>query len=108
MGYAVAPTAAEEIPIFRNGLAQNYPNPFNPATTIVFSLKERSHLSIRVYNVLGQLVRVLADEERDAGIYTDVKWNGLSDTGTRVASGIYFCRMVTKNFVETKKMVLLK
>jgi hypothetical protein len=108
MGYAVAPTAVEETPIFRNGLAQNYPNPFNPTTTVVFSLKERSHVSIRVYNVLGQLVRVLADEERDAGIYTDVKWNGLGDGGTRVASGVYFCRMVAKNFVKTKKMVLLK
>jgi hypothetical protein len=102
------PTGGETKAVFVNGLAQNYPNPFNPSTHIHFSLSERSHVSIRVYNVLGQLVRTLVDEDRGAGNYTDVLWNGTNRAGEPVASGVYFYKMAAKNFVKTRKMVLLK
>jgi hypothetical protein len=91
-----------------NSLAQNYPNPFNPLTTIAFSVKERGRVRIDVFNVSGQLVRTLLDETRAAGSYTDVRWDGTDADHAAVASGIYFCRMDTKGFVETRKMVLLK
>jgi hypothetical protein len=91
-----------------NSLAQNYPNPFNPQTTIAFSVKERGRVRIDVFNVSGQLVRTLLDETRAAGSYTDVRWDGTDADHAAVASGIYFCRMDTKGFVETRKMVLLK
>ncbi len=102
------PTAIPGALPMRNELAQNYPNPFNPTTTITFSLKEKARVNIRIYNVTGQLVRTLLDETRDGGIYTDVKWDGSSEKGEPVASGVYFCRLVTKGFSQVRKMVLLK
>jgi hypothetical protein len=102
------PTAIGDDPSFKNSLAQNYPNPFNPQTTIAFSLKENAHVSLKVYNVAGQLVRTLVNENRVAGVYTDVQWDGRSDSGSLVSSGVYFYKLVSKNFSMTKKMVLLK
>jgi hypothetical protein len=101
------PTGAGDKPLFTS-LDQNYPNPFNPQTTIAFSLKENAHVSLKVYNVAGQLVRTLVNENRVAGVYTDVQWDGKSDNGSLVSSGVYFYKLVTKNFSMTKKMVLLK
>jgi hypothetical protein len=89
-------------------LEQNYPNPFNPSTTIAFSLKERARVKIDVYNVAGQLVKTLVDETRDAGAYTNVNWNGTDSANQPVSSGVYFYKLVTNNFSQTKKMVLLK
>jgi len=83
-------------------LEQNFPNPFNPSTTIAFSVPERSHVSLRVYNILGQEVETLVDETRNAGEY-QVDWQA-SDK----ASGIYFYRLSYQNKVLTKKMALLK
>ena len=88
-------------------LNQNYPNPFNPSTEIRFDLPTRSQVSIEIYNVLGQKVKTLVDEEKPAGPYI-VDWNGTSDNGTQVSSGVYFYRMQAGSFVETKKMMLLK
>ncbi len=88
-------------------LAQNYPNPFNPTTTIRFELKEKGPVTIRIYNVAGQLVRTLVDGVRDAAAYS-VEWDGANDRGGAVASGIYFYKMETKGFSQTKKMVLLR
>jgi hypothetical protein len=102
------PVGIGDEPALTNTLAQNYPNPFNPVTTIKFSLKERVHVSLKVYNVAGQLVQTLLDEEREAGAYADIKWSGLNARGEEVASGVYFYKLVTKEFAETKKMVLLK
>jgi hypothetical protein len=101
------PTGIGEKPSYTS-LEQNYPNPFNPQTTIAFSLKEKAHVSLNVYNVAGQLVRTLVSENRNAGVYTDVQWDGRSDNGSLVSSGVYFYKLVTKNFSMTKKMVLLK
>jgi hypothetical protein len=90
-----------------NALEQNYPNPFNPQTTIAYSLKERGRVKIDVYNVNGELVKTLLDENRDAGA-DKVTWNGTNNANQPVSSGVYFYKLVTNNFSQTKKMVLLK
>jgi Secretion system C-terminal sorting domain len=95
-------------PVAVNRLEQNYPNPFNPSTTIAFALKERARVKIDVYNVAGQLVKTLVDETRDAGAYTNVNWNGTDSANQPVSSGVYFYKLTTNNFSQTKKMVLLK
>ncbi len=88
-------------------LSQNYPNPFNPNTTIAFGLKSDGFVSLGVYNAAGQLVAVLIDESRPAGPYATV-WNGKAENGTPAASGVYFYRLITEEFRETKKMILLR
>ena len=88
-------------------LSQNYPNPFNPTTTIYFDLPVRSHVNLTIYNVLGQSVKTLVDEDLAAGKYEET-WDGKSDSGAHVATGIYFYKIEAESFVETKKMMLLK
>ena len=100
------PTDTKPVAVTR--LDQNYPNPFNPSTTIAFALKERGRVKIDVYNVAGQLVRTLVDETRDAGAYSNVNWNGTDSANQPVSSGVYFYKLTTNNFSQTKKMVLLK
>ena len=89
-------------------LAQNYPNPFNPVTTIKYTIKERAHVSLKVYNVAGQLVRTLVDEVQSPEAVKPVEWRGRNNRGQKVASGVYFYKLVTKDFTRTRKMVLLK
>ncbi len=89
------------------GLGQNYPNPFNPTTEISFSLAAPTHVRLVVYNVLGQEVQTLVDETRDAGQH-QVMWNGRDDGGSRVASGLYLYRLEAGDYVETRKMMMLK
>jgi hypothetical protein len=101
------PTVVKPVSGYTNSLAQNYPNPFNPSTTIKYSVKENTHVSLKIYNVAGQLVRTLVDSDMKAGAYTEI-WNGRSNADTPVSSGVYFCKLVTKDFSKTKKMVLLK
>jgi flagellar hook assembly protein FlgD len=88
-------------------LAQNFPNPFNPSTTIEFGLKEGGHVSLRIYDAAGRLVRSLIDESRPAGRYS-VDWDGKDRIGGRAASGVYFYRLMAGSFLETRKMVLLR
>lgn len=88
-------------------LSQNYPNPFNPSTKIAFTLAHDAHVSITVINLLGQKVVTLVSDELSAGENL-VVWDGLNSSGSAAASGVYFYRMVTAEFVETKKMVLVK
>jgi hypothetical protein len=83
-------------------LGQNYPNPFNPTTSISFSLPEPGNVSLKVYNVLGQEVETLVSGYRDAGIHT------VDFDASRMASGVYFYRITTDNFSESRKMMLLK
>jgi flagellar hook assembly protein FlgD len=92
---------------YSNSLAQNYPNPFNPITTIKYSVKEKAHVSLKIYNVAGQLVRTLVNSDKNGGAYTET-WNGRTNAGDPVSSGVYFYKLVTKSFSMTKKMVLLK
>ncbi len=88
-------------------LSQNYPNPFNAGTSIDYSLQASCQVEIVVYNVLGQRVNVLVDEERPAGHYTAC-WDGTDHSGGQVASGIYFYRVQIGDRVSSKTMILLK
>jgi len=88
-------------------LSQNYPNPFNPETRIEFSLAARADVSISIYNILGRRVKTLIDENRPAGTYT-VIWDGTDRGGYHVASGIYLYRMQAGEFIQTRKMLLLR
>jgi len=96
----------QEVPSV-NHLSQNYPNPFNPITTIDFGLKNPSDVSLRVYDVSGRPIRVLADGHFGAGEYCRI-WNGRTDIGTMAASGVYFYRLITSDFTETRKMILIR
>jgi hypothetical protein len=91
----------------RYALSQNYPNPFNPVTTISFQIPESNHVSLKVYDVTGKLVRTLVDEKKEVGSYT-VKWNGKDDRGNEVSSGLYFYRLQSEEFDKTHKCLLLK
>ncbi len=94
-------------------LNQNYPNPFNPSTTISYTIHSRGtsqnpyRTVLEIYNLLGQRVRTLVDEPQPPGIY-EVQWAGVTDAGTKVASGIYFYRLVLGDQSQTKKMVFIK
>jgi hypothetical protein len=95
---------AKAIPL---ALKQNYPNPFNPVTTISFTLPEKAHVNIAVYNVEGKLMRVLVDETLDSGL-KEIPWDGRDARGVEVSSGVYFYRLRTGKSVMTRKMVLLR
>ncbi len=88
-------------------LGQNYPNPFNPETTINFSLKESGYVSLKVYNIVGQVVRTLVSGEKAAGVYS-LMWNGTDDAGVRLMSGVYYYTLQVNGFSDTKKLVLMK
>jgi PKD repeat protein len=88
-------------------LYQNYPNPFNPETTIKFNLPVAGHVELSVFNMLGQNIRTLADETFSSGEH-EVVWDGASDDGRQMASGVYFYRLKSADFVDTRKMNLMK
>ena len=89
-------------------LANNYPNPFNPATTIKYALPQAADVELTVYNVTGQAVRTLVAERQNAGRYA-VEWDATNDSGHSLSSGMYFYRLeASGEFLETKKMLLLK
>jgi hypothetical protein len=92
-------------------LYQNYPNPFNPTTTIEFDVPEVAgripRAAIQIFNILGQHMRTLERGIHDAGRYS-VTWDGKNENGTRVASGVYFYRLLAGDYASTKKMVMLK
>ena len=88
-------------------LRQNYPNPFNPSTTISYQLARPGDVSIKIYDIMGRVVFDFVEKDAPAGEHTFV-WNGLDNDGAPLASGIYFYRMTTEGFIESRKMVLLK
>lgn len=88
-------------------LIRSFPNPFNAATTIEFELTDPGSVSLKVYNMLGQKVRVLADGEFEPGRHS-VTWDGRDAHGTTVASGVYLYRFESGNVSQTRKMILLK
>jgi len=83
-------------------LTQNYPNPFNPSTTIQYSLPHRSHVTLSVFNTLGQQIAQLVNSDIEAG-YHELQFNA-----TNLASGVYFYRMQAGGYVETKKLLLVQ
>lgn len=88
-------------------LNQNYPNPFNPSTTINFALPKSTQVTMVVYDLLGNAVKTLVNETKDAGSY-EVVWNATNDLGVQVPSGNYILKMVAGDFTQTRKMTLLK
>jgi hypothetical protein len=88
-------------------LKQNYPNPFNPSTDIVFNLEQSSNITLTIFNVLGQKVKVLADESKLAGTYS-LSWDGRDDMGALVSTGLYFYTLTDGSKSVTKKMALMK
>ncbi|SYZ73927.1 hypothetical protein TRIP_C60197 [Candidatus Zixiibacteriota bacterium] len=102
-------TAKNGEPLLPTGFAlgQNYPNPFNPATTISFSLPSAAQATLEVFNILGKKVATVFDGMAQAG-QNQVVWNGTGFDGQPVASGIYFYRLKTAGFEQTRKMVLMK
>ncbi|MGB2698363.1 MAG: FlgD immunoglobulin-like domain containing protein, partial [Candidatus Zixiibacteriota bacterium] len=88
-------------------LYQNYPNPFNLETDIQYRLKEAARINLCIYNIMGQRVRVLADEFQIAGMKS-VTWDGKDNSGRTVSSGIYVYKLKTDHYVDSKKMLLLK
>jgi len=91
----------DEIPTDYN-LSHNYPNPFNPSTKIKYSVSLRSNVVVKVFDILGNEIETLVNEEKQTGTY-EITWYAES-----LPSGIYFYRLQAGNFVETKKMVLMK
>ncbi len=92
----------------RFALEQNYPNPFNPATTIKFALPEAANVTLKIYNITGQLVNTLVNENMAAG-YHNLRWNGKTTSGNPVASGLYFYHLKAGNqFEQVRKMMLIK
>ncbi len=88
-------------------LSQNYPNPFNLSTTIRYTLPTRSKVNISIYNVMGRKVNTIVDGTKSAGSYT-AYWDGTDKAGKVVSSGVYLYRFHAGDFVESKRMLLLK
>ncbi|MCI0495098.1 CotH kinase family protein, partial [candidate division KSB1 bacterium] len=86
---------------------QNYPNPFNASTRIQFNLPAPCHVSLKIFNLSGQMIKILVDGKLSAGILM-FDWNGQDGWGNPVASGTYFCQLKTETFQATRKMVLLR
>lgn len=88
-------------------LYQNYPNPFNPSTAISYYLPQTQHVTLKIYNSLGQLIRILADETQNAG-FNAVVWNGRDDSFREVAGGVYYCRLQSNKHSITHKLLFAK
>jgi len=88
-------------------LSQNYPNPFNPQTIIRFTLPSDAGVKIEIFNILGQKVRGLVDQNLSAGT-KEISWDGKDSRGADAGSGIYFYRIRTREFTDVRRMVLLK
>jgi hypothetical protein len=99
----------EEVPeVYVTELKQNYPNPFNPVTTISYSLQDETYLlELKIYNIRGQVIRTLHQGPHSKGRYT-INWEGDSDAGKSVPSGLYFYRMLTPTYSKMHKMLLVK
>ena len=97
----------EELIPAQYALHQNYPNPFNPVTTVRYDLPENSLVTITIYDMLGKEISTIVNEYQDAG-YKSIVWNATNDYGQFISAGIYIYQIKTKDFVQTKKMILLK
>lgn len=88
-------------------LYQNYPNPFNASTTIQYRLPQHSYVTVTIYSILGKEIKTIVNQQQEAGEYR-VAWNGSDDHGHEVGSGVYFVRLQTNNFTDTKKILFVK
>jgi len=103
----VEPPGADEPSAAAPRLLPNHPNPFNPVTRVAFELTNATHVAVTIYDASGRAVRTLASDRWEPGIH-QVSWDGRDDTGQRLASGIYLCRLSSTVGNDTRKMVLLK
>jgi len=104
-GVAGKPADSGQRPAFR--LGQNYPNPFKTKTTISYQLQVNGSVNLSVYNITGQLVRILDNGYRLSGVY-NVKWNGVDIDGRTVSKGVYIYKLTLGNICIAQKMILLK
>ena len=93
--------------LYEYRLSQNYPNPFNSDTKIRYQLPENTHIKLEIYNLLGQKIRTLINEQKPAGSHT-VRWDGRDDSGTAVSSGVYLYTLSAGRFCGTRKMVVMR
>jgi len=96
-----------EISLQKVEVHQNYPNPFNPATTISFNLPKSSKVTLKIYNLLGQEVRTLADHVMEAGSHS-ISWDGKDNSGDPVSSGVYFYRLNAGESKVVRKMIFMR
>jgi hypothetical protein len=88
-------------------LYQNYPNPFNPVTIVKFQVPQTTNVSVKIYDMLGQEIRTLYDGQVQRGTHT-LQWDGLNDSSVKMSSGTYIYRIKAGDFIQSKKMLLLK
>jgi len=88
-------------------LQQNYPNPFNPETAISYQLPEACHVTLKIFNLLGQQIKTLVDHDAPAGSHT-IRWDGKDENGHNLASGIYIYRLEAGPYVASKKLALVR
>ncbi|MGH7455493.1 MAG: FlgD immunoglobulin-like domain containing protein, partial [bacterium] len=88
-------------------LLANYPNPFNPTTIIRYDLPKNVHVKLVIYDLLGAKIRTLIDADETAG-FKHLAWDGIDDSGARVASGVYLYRIEADDFAMTRKLTLMK
>ena len=88
-------------------LNQNYPNPFNPVTTIDYILPENGLVNITIFDMMGREANTLLNSPQTAG-YKSIQWNATNNQGDAVSAGIYLYRIKVEDFIQTKKMILLK
>ena len=91
----------------KHALLQNYPNPFNPKTIISFQIMESANVNLAIYNMLGEQVKLLVDENKNIGYYNAI-WNGLNNDDQKVPSGTYLYRVQVGDFFQTRKMILMR
>ncbi len=93
--------------VYEYRLRSNYPNPFNPSTTINFSLPQEDNVNLSIYNIRGQLVKTLINDNLERGEHS-VEWSGLDTNNRHVGSGVYFYRLDSSHGTKIKRMILLK
>ena len=109
LNFQMTPTSNEDeiMPVTITRLNGNYPNPFNPETTISYELKDATNVHLNVYNIKGQLVRSLVNQDQASGRYR-VTFNGRDDKGNQLSSGIYLYRFTAGKYSDTRKMMLME
>ncbi len=105
--HSIITSAGPARPLSAFSLSQNYPNPFNPLTTINVSVPSQANLTLKIYDVLGKEVKSFEYENVPAGTH-QIVWDGKSNAGTQVASGVYFYRLTSGSTMLTKEMILLR
>ncbi len=105
-GISAGSGEATPVPASKSFAVSNYPNPFNPSTKISYTIKGAGHLTLKIYNVRGQLVKTLIDG--NVNVSDSIVWNGTNDQGANVSSGVYFYEARMGNDVQVAKMALVK